>query len=196
MMVRMEPSPQPGTKVSQALAAYRASGDRERADLERVRVLLASARDPWTRSIPLHLTASAIVAHLPSNRVLLRWHDRFRRFQQVGGHADPGEEDALEVALREAREETGLTDLRPVERSGRIAGDLVHIAVVPVPSRADEDAHEHADLRFLLETDRPGDASPESPGALLRWMTWDEALALVEEDNQGELLSRCRDLLA
>ena len=48
-----------------------------------------------------------------ADRLLLRWHERFNRYQQVGGHGDAGEDDPLGVALREAREETGLTDLRP-----------------------------------------------------------------------------------
>jgi 8-oxo-dGTP pyrophosphatase MutT (NUDIX family) len=32
---------------------------------------------------------------------------------QVGGYGDPGENEPLEIALREAAEETGLSDLVP-----------------------------------------------------------------------------------
>ena len=72
---------------------------------------LARAGDPWDRSAPLHLTASALIVHRESARVLLRWHERLVTWAQVGGHGDPGEEDPLAIALREAAEETGLRDL-------------------------------------------------------------------------------------
>jgi 8-oxo-dGTP pyrophosphatase MutT (NUDIX family) len=51
---------------------------------------------------------SALVVNPSSRHVLLRWHERIGRWMQVGGHGDPGEHDPWQVALREAREETGL----------------------------------------------------------------------------------------
>jgi 8-oxo-dGTP pyrophosphatase MutT (NUDIX family) len=201
MMVAMETDGVAATGTTNAtvwaaLTRYQPSGDREEADVRRLFRLIERVADPWSRSEPVHLTASAIVVHVASGRVLLRWHERFERFQQVGGHGDAGEHDPLVVAVREAAEETGLDDVRPVETPGRLeAGDLVHVAVVPVPARAGEVAHEHADLRYLLETDRPDEARPESPGAEVRWMSWEEALGLVSEENQRELLSRARAFL-
>jgi len=169
----------------------------EEADLRRIVALVESVADPWSRSEPVHLTASAIVGHAATGRVLLRWHERFGRFMQVGGHGDPGERDPLAIALREAAEETGLSDLRPFERGGSgVAGELIHVVVVPVPGRADEPAHEHADLRFLLETDRPDEARPENSTAPVRWVSFDDALALVGEENLRVLLQRARALLS
>jgi hypothetical protein len=66
----------------------------------------------------------------------------------------------------------------------------VQIAVVPVPARPDEPAHEHADIRFLLVTDRPGDARPETDDALVRWLTLPAAMAETSEDNLREFLRR------
>ncbi len=95
------------------LGRYRPEDAAEAADVARVRALAETAADPWLRSIPLHVTASALVVHPDSGRVLLRWHQRQQAWLQVGGHADPGESDPLAVALREAGEETGLADLTP-----------------------------------------------------------------------------------
>src|ERR1700691_4309721 len=110
---------------------------------------------------------------------------------QVGGHGDPGESDPLEVALREGVEETGLTDLRPWPDA-----ELRHVAVVNVPASASEPAHQHADLRFVLATDDPDAARPESPGAPLRWLSPGEACELTSEPNFREALSRVERLLA
>jgi 8-oxo-dGTP pyrophosphatase MutT (NUDIX family) len=178
------------------LEAYRPSSDRELADLRRVSELAERAADPWSRSEPLHLTASALVVDPGSDRLLLRWHERFGRYQQVGGHGDPGEHDPLAVAVREATEETGLSDLRPVGRPGRLEpGALVHIVIVSVPARADETAHEHADLRYLLETDHPEETRPETAATPVRWMSWDDAFDLVSSENLRELLSRAKAVL-
>src|SRR5215468_1003022 len=139
--------------ASALLSSYRPRGEAENRATERAGALVTSVADPWLRSLPLHLTASALVVHPDSGRVLLRWHQRQRAWLQVGGHADPGESDALAIALREAREETGLTDL--VAWPDAL---LRQVTVVPVPASAAEPAHEHADLRFLLATRDPAAA--------------------------------------
>jgi 8-oxo-dGTP pyrophosphatase MutT (NUDIX family) len=179
--------------LAATVEAYLPDGDVESDDLGRIVRLVESVADPWSRSQPVHLTASAIVVHVASDRVLLRWHAKFQRFMQVGGHGDPGEWDPLAIALREASEETGLRDLQPIERAGRrVASELIHVAVRPVPAYGEEPAHEHADLRFLLETHLPEDAQPETPTAPIRWMSWDEAIEVVENENLRVLLERAR----
>jgi 8-oxo-dGTP pyrophosphatase MutT (NUDIX family) len=176
--------------LRELLAAYQPLDDTEAADLKRMRELADTAADPWLRSIPLHVTGSALIVHPASGRVLLRWHQRQQAWLQVGGHGDPGETDALEIALREAREETGLTDLAPWPD-----GRLRHLTIVDVPANAVEPAHEHADLRFVLATGDPDAARPERPDAPLRWLTADEALAATTEANLREFLGRVRLIL-
>ncbi|HEX2810631.1 MAG TPA: hypothetical protein VHN80_31090, partial [Kineosporiaceae bacterium] len=77
--------------LTQVLAGYSARTGHEAADLERVRALVSDADDPWLRSLPLHTTASAVIVHPPTRRVLLRWHARQNGWLHVGGHGDPGE---------------------------------------------------------------------------------------------------------
>jgi 8-oxo-dGTP pyrophosphatase MutT (NUDIX family) len=173
------------------IAGYRPEGETETADAARMRRLAESAADPWDRSLPLHFTASALVLHPESGRVLLRWHDRQRRWLQVGGHGDPGESDPLAIALREAREETGLTDLVPWPDAA-----IRHVAVCSVAPGKGEPAHEHADLRYFLATRDPEAARPETPDAALRWLTVDEARALVGDNNVRCTLDRAERLLA
>ncbi|MEJ3654358.1 NUDIX domain-containing protein [Actinomycetes bacterium KLBMP 9759] len=176
--------------VSSLLDSYAPHDDVEAADVERVRRLLASSPDPWTRAIPLHVTASALIVHPPSRRVLLRWHARQNAWLQVGGHGDPGETDPIAVALREGWEETGLPDLEPWPND-----ELRHVVIVPVPAKGDEPAHEHADLRFILATGLPDAASPERADAPLRWLGFAEAIELTAEANLRETLVRARKLL-
>jgi 8-oxo-dGTP pyrophosphatase MutT (NUDIX family) len=180
-----------GITVAELLADYRPADESEAADVARIQALLSAAEDPWARSTPVHITASALIVHPESGRVLLRWHERQQGWLQVGGHGDPGESDPLAVALREGAEEAGLTDLRPWPD-----GCLRHVVIVPVPASATEPAHEHADLRFTLATGNPDAAHPERATAPLRWLSVPAAAELVNEDNVRETLSRVAGLLA
>jgi 8-oxo-dGTP pyrophosphatase MutT (NUDIX family) len=150
-----------------------------------------SGSDPWLRTTPLHVTASALIVHPGSGRVLLRWHPRVRDWLQVGGHGDPGEDDPLAIAVREAVEETGLADLAPWPDD-----TLRHAVVVHVPAGRGEPAHEHADLRFVLATRAPETARPESPEAPIRWLRPDEAAEVTSEPSVAESLARVRRLIA
>lgn len=173
------------------LTGYQAVGETEAADVERMRRLAAAARDPWSRSqLPLHFTASALVVHPASRRVLLRWHVKLDRWLQVGGHGDPGETDPLQIALREAREETGLADLVPWPDE-----TLRHAVVCYVRSSGTEPEHEHADLRYFLATEHPDAIAPENAQSPLRWLTIPEARDLVGANNLRETLDRAECLL-
>jgi 8-oxo-dGTP pyrophosphatase MutT (NUDIX family) len=172
------------------LDAYEARDEQEARDVRRLAAAIGSV-DLWSRASPLHVTGSALILHPPTARVLLRWHTRMQAWMQVGGHFDPGETDPWAVARREAEEETGLTDLVEFEPCGNTP---VQIVIVPVPARGGEPAHEHADIRFLLVTERPDDACPETSDAAVRWLTIADALDEIEEDNLRELLRRAAEL--
>jgi 8-oxo-dGTP pyrophosphatase MutT (NUDIX family) len=173
------------------LTEYQAIGETESADVERMRRLAAAAPDPWARTqLPLHFTASALVLHPASRRVLLRWHVKQDRWLGVGGHGDPGEADPLRIALREAREESGLADLLPWPDAA-----LRHAAVCRVRPSATEPEHQHADLRYIFATASPDAIAPEDERATLRWATFAEARALLGADNLAGTLDRAERLL-
>ena len=178
------------TSIQDLLQTYQPDGAAEAADLARVRALLERSPDPYPRSLPLHLTGSALIVAPDSGRVLLRWHPRQQAWLQVGGHGDPGERDPLAIARREAAEETGLTDLVPWPDA-----QLRHVVIVAVPAAADDPAHEHADVRFFLATRTPDAIVAERPDAPLRWLTLPEALELTTETNLRETLNRAGRLL-
>jgi 8-oxo-dGTP pyrophosphatase MutT (NUDIX family) len=181
---------QHAASVSELLRGYRPRDAAEAADVERVTALAEECDNPWSRSLPLHLTASALIVHPDSCRVLLRWHTRQQAWLQVGGHGDIGERDGLAIALREAAEETGLTDLAPWPDAS-----LRQIVIVSVPAASHEPEHEHADLRFIFATSRPGAIRAERPDAPMRWLSPTEAAELTGEDNLREMISRVEHLL-
>jgi 8-oxo-dGTP pyrophosphatase MutT (NUDIX family) len=90
-----------------------------------------------------HITGSAWIVSADCTHVYLLFHTKLKKWLQPGGHAD-GEVRTHEVALREAKEETGLPDLHLISR---VPFDLdVH----SIPERKNEAAHEHWDVRYLI----------------------------------------------
>ena len=172
------------------LDGYAGAGDAERADVARLRLALEGG-DVWARSTPLHVTGSALVVDPGTRQVLLRWHERYGIWNHVGGHADDDERDPWTVARREAREETGLTDLvawpGPEPR-------IALVQIVPVPAARGEADHEHADVCYVLATGAPHATVEEHGDAALAWLSFDEARRRVN-DHVGELVDRARLLL-
>src|SRR5271166_681737 len=176
--------------LAMLLAQYHPEGEAETADLPRVRALAQTAADPYRRDLPLHVTASALIVHPSTARVLLRWHQRQQAWLQVGGHGDPGESDPLAIMAREAEEETGLPDLAPWPDA-----EIRHVVIVNVPPGKGEPAHEHADVRFFVATQAPDAIRPESAHAPLRWLSLAAARDLTSEPNLRETLARIEPLL-
>jgi 8-oxo-dGTP pyrophosphatase MutT (NUDIX family) len=182
---RTAPSP-----LAVLLDQYQPEGEAETADLRRTRALAETVGDPWRRELPLHVTASALIVHPETARVLLRWHQRQQAWLQVGGHGDPGETDPLAIARREAVEETGLADLVPWPGER-----LRHLVIVGVPAGKGEPAHQHADLRYFMATRTPDAARAENNDAPLRWLSLTDAYAATSEVNLRESLARLERLL-
>ena len=55
-----------------------------------------------------HMTASSWIVNEDYTKVLMIYHNIYNSWAWTGGHAD-GDEDLLHVAVKEAREETGLS---------------------------------------------------------------------------------------
>jgi 8-oxo-dGTP pyrophosphatase MutT (NUDIX family) len=73
---------------------------------------LASRSDGWSRScVGAHLTASSLICAAREGLVLLTLHARLGRWLQTGGHIESTDTTLEAAATREAREESGLTDL-------------------------------------------------------------------------------------
>ena len=90
-----------------------------------------------------HITGSAWIVDRGFEKTLLTHHKKLDKWLQPGGHAD-GVTNVAEVAMREAQEESGLSDLVLVDPG------MFDIDVHLIPARLEEPAHYHFDCRFLI----------------------------------------------
>lgn len=181
------------------LSCYREAFPLESEVVDRIAALVANHADCFERTCrPGHITGAAWILSADRRRSLLTHHRKLNRWLQVGGHAD-GQHLVEEVALREAREESGLASFDIVP----IAGALIpfDLDVHEIPARYDqqgnqiEDAHEHHDFRFLLIAHAGQQICCSDESHELAWFTPTEIEELTAEESVLRMLRKAIDLL-
>lgn len=133
--------------------------------------------------LPGHLTGSAWIVSHDRTHVLLTLHRKLGRWLQLGGHAD-GQADLLQVALREAHEESGLSRVTP------LAPGIYDIDRHFIPARKDEPGHWHHDLRFLFEADMAEPLVISSESRQLAWVPLGRVASLNSEESMARLVRK------
>ena len=97
-----------------------------------------------------HLTASAWVVTPDRQKVLMAYHKLYNSWAWLGGHAD-GDWNLRRVAEKEAREESGIEDLRPVSENP------VSLEILTVNGHKKKGkyvpCHLHLNLTYLFEAE-------------------------------------------
>jgi 8-oxo-dGTP pyrophosphatase MutT (NUDIX family) len=157
------------------LAAYQPFDQDERAMLEILRRFVLENENCFERFLSIgHITGSAWIVDSGREHVLLTHHRRLDKWLQLGGHAD-GDPNVLQVALREAREESGIGRIWPVNDS------IFDVDVHEIPARGAEPMHFHYDVRFLFEADRSQILLISSESKALAWVKLSEVRQLTDE---------------
>src|SRR6266404_7231493 len=112
-----------------------------------------------------------------NGKVLLRMHDKYNFWCSIGGHINPGE-DPVEAAIREVKEETGLT-VRLLNRPSFIFKDGT--VDLPLPNFINRhklpDGHEHVVLVYSAIADSAEILpAPEEKQTGFKWLSFSELL--------------------
>lgn len=136
----------------QAISAYKPNNEQEASDQA---LILKFANDYGqtllTRENGIaHMTASSIILNEAMDQMLMIHHNIYNTWTWTGGHTD-GDEDLYAVALKEAREETGLKKLRPLTK------DIASVDILPVWGHIKRgkyvSAHLHLNAAFVFVAD-------------------------------------------
>lgn len=169
----------PDARLRHALAGYARRWPGEAGEVARFVELLDQAgaegggeagTDPFTRErLAGHFTGSAWLVDRGGTRALLTHHRKLDRWLQPGGHAD-GDRDPVRVALREAREESGLTALQ-------VDAELFDLDRHWIPGRGEVPGHWHYDLRYVV---RAGDDEAYVVGDESHDLAWRDIRAIAD----------------
>ena len=95
-----------------------------------------------------HITSSGYIVNKSRTKVLMIYHKLYNSWAWTGGHAD-GDCDLLHVAIKEAKEETGLTNVTAV------TNDILGLDVLNVNGHIKNNkyvsSHLHLSFAYLLE---------------------------------------------
>lgn len=183
-----------------AIRAYHPKDEQETADQR----IILSYIETWPDTVLTrqneyaHITSSGFVVNGDASKVLMAHHNIFKVWAWTGGHAD-GDPNLLAVALREAREETGLLHVRPLSHS------IAALDILPVWGHVKHGryvtAHQHLNVSYLLVGDETDPLTPregENTGAA--WLPADRLPELTNEWQMDyvyrKLLERAKTLLA
>jgi 8-oxo-dGTP pyrophosphatase MutT (NUDIX family) len=177
------------------LERYRVENPAETHCIDRIVRLVSENLDCFDRTcMPGHITASAWILSADHSHALLTHHRKLGRWLQLGGHAD-GDSDALQVALREAREESGMARFWVV---GPREGALIplDVDVHLIPARKNEPEHQHHDIRFLLVSEPGQDLLMSDESNDLRWFGGTDLEAVLDEESLSRLHRKAPQFLA
>ena len=121
-----------------------------------------------------HITASAWVVNRDRSKVLMAYHNIYNSWSWLGGHAD-GETDLLSVAIREVKEEAGISNVRPV------AEEIFSLESLTVDGHVKKgnyvSSHLHLNITYLLEADSEEQVSVKADeNSGVAWFSPEEAL--------------------
>lgn len=153
--------------------------EQEQRDKEIILDFIDNNEDAFLRSnAQAHMTASAWVVNSERTKVLMVYHKIFNSWSWAGGHAD-GEKDLLSVALREVKEETGVS-AHPVSEN------IFSLEILTVDGHEKRgkyvSSHLHMNVAYLLEADENEElrvCEDENKG--VKWFTLDGALKASTE---------------
>ena len=121
-----------------------------------------------------HMTASAWVVNRERDKVLMLYHNIYHSWSWLGGHAD-GETDLLSVALREVKEEAGISKVRPVSEG------IFSLESLTVDGHEKNgvyvSSHLYLNVTYLMEADPEEKVSiKEDENSGVAWFAPEEAL--------------------
>lgn len=126
-----------------------------------------------------HFTSSAFVLNKERTKMLMIYHKIYNSWAWVGGHSD-GESDLLYVAMKEAKEETGIKNVAP------ISNDIYSLEIINVNGHEKRGkyvgSHVHLNVTYLLETDENEEIHiKEDENSGVKWVPIDEVLNVTSE---------------
>lgn len=151
-------------------------------------------KDVLTRENKMcHFTASSWIVNKERTKVLMIYHNIYQSWAWTGGHAD-GDDDLLHVALKEAKEESGLEHLKVLNEG------IYSLEIVTVDCHIKRGkfvpSHLHLDCCYLFEADENEPLKiKEDENSGVKWIDIDKATEVTSEPRMVPIYQKLNDKL-
>ncbi len=130
---------------------YKTYNEQEEVDKRIMLKYIENFDDVLTRNNVFgHFTSAAFILNKQRTKILMIYHNIYKSWSWVGGHSD-GDSDLLNVAIKEAKEETGLKSVMP------ILDNIYSLEILTVNGHFKRGkyvgSHVHLNITYLLEAD-------------------------------------------
>ena len=156
-------------KLIEELERYTPFNEQEDMDRGLIISELKNNDSVYTRkSLNGHMTASAWIVNGKRDKVLMAFHNIYNSWAWTGGHAD-GDEELLNVAVKEAIEETGIEHIKALNK------DIFSVEIIPVSGHEKRahyvSSHLHYNVTYLLEASEDDELSiKEDENSKVGWI--------------------------
>lgn len=176
----------------QQLEQYHPFNEHEAQMAKRLRHFLESTdmQNPFERELAGHapeighVTGSAWIVNPQYTECVLLHHAKLGKWVQPGGHCD-GDCDVMNVARREANEETGLNVIA-------LQDGIFDVDIHEIPEYWNTPAHLHFDVRYLFQADPQQEIIFNHESRGVRWLTLDEAAELSNEESVLRMVQKSK----
>jgi 8-oxo-dGTP pyrophosphatase MutT (NUDIX family) len=166
--------------LREQIEAYQPFNEQEAFDKKAILAFIDRNPDYLLRSnLMAHFTVSTIVINPAMDKVLFAHHNIYKSWGWLGGHND-GDEDMLNVAMKETEEESGLTKIKPYSK------EIFMLDTIYVPNHIKHGKHVsdhlHLNATFLViadESEKPIVNVEENSG--VQWFPIATVLKIVHE---------------
>lgn len=139
----------------------------------------------------LHMTSSAFVVNESFDKVLMAYHNIYDSWAWLGGHCD-GNENLLEVALKEVKEESGLEEIIPVENG------IFSIEMLPVLGHVKKgnyiSSHIHISTTFLIQGKEGSPIRPKKDeNKAVKWIEINDIESYCSEMHMMPIYKKIRE---
>lgn len=178
--------------LREQIKSYIPYNEQEEKDKEMMLKYIDTFEDVLTRKNEMcHFTASNWIVNKERTKVIMIYHNIYNSWAWTGGHAD-GDSNLLNVALKEAKEETGLNNLRV------LSNGIFGLQILTVDSHIKRgkfvSSHLHLDCCFLLEADENDELrikADENSG--VKWIDINKAVQLTNEEKMKPIYKKLNE---
>ena len=175
--------------IKEQIEKYIPYNEQEKCDKELMLDYINTFDDVLTRKNKMcHFTASNWIVNKERTKVLMIYHNIYNSWAWTGGHAD-GDSDLLNVALKEAEEETGLNNLK------LLSDGIYSLQILTVDSHIKRgkfvSSHLHLDCCFLFEANEEDELKiKEDENSGVKWINIDDATKVTNEEKMKSIYEK------